>query len=98
MTFFQILLKGNAMERKNNSKTTSNGSTLKVFLTLEAFSIFIGFITLLPGKSNHIKEFPGMKAIINREILCVAIPIVIILISIISQKYYIRKNLDKNKE
>jgi hypothetical protein len=91
------LFKIETKKKNDEIKSKSLKSTLTLFLVLEAFSMLIGFVTLLPGKSNHIKEFPSMDVIIHRECICIAIPVIILIISSISKKIYGPAKSDTDK-
>ena len=60
----------------------SKYSVIRLLAWIEGLSVFFGFITLLPGKSNHIKEFPSMNAIFNRLILSIVIPLIVVVIGV----------------
>ncbi len=65
----------------NNSGPDTNDGRKKSSLTSWLVIIFvsgvIGFVTIIPGKTNTIREFPSLEAIIHREIFFIGIPVVV---------------------
>jgi hypothetical protein len=67
---------------ENNTSESPNGSgkrksTFSSFLVIVLVCGIIGFVTIIPGKNNLIKEFPDLMTIIKREIWFMGIPALI---------------------
>ncbi len=69
-------------------------SSLLSWVLVVFVSGLIGFVTIIPGKRNHIKEFPSLDAILRREALFLGLPILVAIFFYFFNKYWNGKRGD----
>lgn len=72
----------------NTNSFLAKHPMIKLFIIIETVFAIIGFVTLMPGKKNNIKEIPGMDIILQREIKVLVISLVIVLIWTLFNYFY----------
>ena len=82
-------MNGDIKNRENSTVESKNRrSSFSSFLLIVAVSAVIGFVTILPGKNNHIKEFPTLEQILVRELFFIGIPVLLgIFVSRMNKRY-----------
>ncbi len=90
-------MNGDIKDQENSTAESKNRrSSFGSFLLIVAISAVIGFVTILPGKNNHIKDFPSLKQILVRELFFIGIPVVLgIFISKMNKSY--KRKIDSGK-
>ncbi len=63
-------------------------SSLLSWAVIAFVSGLIGFVTIIPGKRNHITEFPSLDAILRREALFLGLPILAAIFFHFFNKYW----------
>ncbi len=67
----------NSHDQNKNEVKKPIASSFGSFLLIVVVLGIIGFVTILPGKNNHITEFPSLERILNRELLFMGVPIIL---------------------
>jgi hypothetical protein len=83
------------MDAEKAGADTTEGkkkSSLLSWLLIISVSGLIGFVTIIPGKTNNIREFPSLEAILHREIFFLGVPVLVAIGVYFFNKSWQKKN------